>query len=84
MKVRTPATRLGLLPAGIAIALTPAFASAQDAAKGTTDLDRLALLCWPHHRQVDLDRWDLTRNPDPTGPYWRVTPTPRHRWRSRN
>ena len=41
MKVRTPAIRLGLLPAGIAIALTPAFASAQDAAKGTTDLDRI-------------------------------------------
>ena len=41
MKFRTPAMRLGLLPAGIAIALTPAFASAQDAAKGTTDLDRI-------------------------------------------
>ncbi len=41
MKVRTPAMRLGLLPAGIAIALTPAFASAQDTAKGTTDLDRI-------------------------------------------
>ncbi|SBV36781.1 TonB-dependent receptor [uncultured Stenotrophomonas sp.] len=41
MKFRTPAMRLGLLPAGIAIALTPAFASAQDTAKGTTDLDRI-------------------------------------------
>ena len=41
MKFRTPAMRLGLLPAGIAIALTPAFASAQDSAKGTTDLDRI-------------------------------------------
>ncbi|MGB3392064.1 MAG: TonB-dependent receptor [Stenotrophomonas sp.] len=41
MKFRTPAIRLGLLPAGIAIALTPAFASAQDSAKGTTDLDRI-------------------------------------------
>ncbi|MQP77120.1 TonB-dependent receptor [Stenotrophomonas sp. MYb238] len=40
MKFRTPAVRLGLLPAGIAIALTPAFASAQDAA-GATTLDRL-------------------------------------------
>jgi len=41
MKFRTPAMRLGLLPAGIAIALTPAFASAQDSAQGTTDLDRI-------------------------------------------
>jgi iron complex outermembrane receptor protein len=41
MKFRTPAVRLGLLPAGIAIALTPAFASAQDAAAGATTLDRL-------------------------------------------
>jgi len=40
MKFRTPAVRLGLLPAGIAIALTPAFASAQDAT-GATTLDRL-------------------------------------------
>lgn len=40
MKFRTPAVRLGLLPAGIAIALTPAFASAQEAG-GTTDLDRI-------------------------------------------
>ena len=41
MKFRTPAVRLGLLPAGIAIALTPAFASAQDTAAGATTLDRL-------------------------------------------
>ena len=41
MKFRTPAVRLGLLPAGIAIALTPAFASAQDADAGATTLDRL-------------------------------------------
>jgi iron complex outermembrane receptor protein len=40
MKFRTPAVRMGLLPAGIAIALTPAFASAQEA-KGTTELDRI-------------------------------------------
>ncbi len=40
MKFRTPAVRMGLLPAGIAIALTPAFASAQEA-KATTDLDRI-------------------------------------------
>ncbi len=41
MKFRTPAVRLGLLPAGIALALTPAFASAQEAAAGATTLDRL-------------------------------------------
>ncbi|HBG88871.1 MAG TPA: TonB-dependent receptor [Stenotrophomonas sp.] len=35
--------RLGLLPAGIALALTPAFASAQEAASGTTDLDRISV-----------------------------------------
>ncbi|MEN1995593.1 MULTISPECIES: TonB-dependent receptor plug domain-containing protein [Stenotrophomonas] len=40
MNFRTPAVRLGLLPAGIALALTPAFASAQEAS-GTTDLDRI-------------------------------------------
>ncbi len=40
MNFRTPAVRLGLLPAGIALALTPAFASAQET-KGTTDLDRI-------------------------------------------
>ncbi|MGE8226768.1 MAG: TonB-dependent receptor domain-containing protein [Stenotrophomonas sp.] len=41
MKLRNSAVRLGLLPAGIAIALTPAFASAQEAAAGATTLDRL-------------------------------------------
>ena len=42
MNVRIPAVRLGLLPAGIALALAPSFASAQDAAAGgTTDLDRV-------------------------------------------
>ncbi|PTS76003.1 TonB-dependent receptor [Stenotrophomonas sp. HMWF022] len=36
--------RLGLLPAGIALALAPSFASAQDAAAGgTTDLDRISV-----------------------------------------
>ena len=40
MNFRTPAVRLGLLPAGIALALTPTFASAQEA-KGATDLDRI-------------------------------------------
>ncbi|KAA9004599.1 TonB-dependent receptor [Stenotrophomonas cyclobalanopsidis] len=43
MNFRNPAVRLGLLPAGIALALTPAFASAQEAASGTTDLDRISV-----------------------------------------
>ncbi|HEL2958345.1 TonB-dependent receptor plug domain-containing protein [Stenotrophomonas geniculata] len=42
MNVRNPAVRFGLLPAGIALALAPAFASAQEA-KGTTDLDRISV-----------------------------------------
>ena len=29
------------------------------AAGGNTDLDRLALLCWAHHRQVDLGMWTI-------------------------
>lgn len=43
MKHRNPRTavRFGLLPAAVAIALTPAFASAQEQAEGTTTLDRL-------------------------------------------
>lgn len=40
MNVRTQAVRLGLLPAGIALALAPTFASAQEA-QGATDLDRI-------------------------------------------
>ena len=47
---------------------------------GTTDLDSLALLCWTHHRQVDLHRWRLVRNPDPDGPFWIATPIRRHAW----
>jgi len=43
MNFRTPAVRLGLLPAGIALALSPTFASAQEAAAGTTDLDRISV-----------------------------------------
>jgi iron complex outermembrane receptor protein len=42
MNFRTPAARLGLLPAGIAMALVPSFANAQDsAAAGATTLDRM-------------------------------------------
>lgn len=47
---------------------------------GTTDLDSLALLCWAHHRQVDLHRWRLVRNPDPVGPFWIAAPIRRHAW----
>ena len=54
------------------------------AAGGRTDCDQMALLCWSHHRQVDLNRWRLVRNPDPEGPYWRVTPVRRHAWRHRD
>ncbi len=50
---------------------------------GRTDLDQMVLLCWTHHREVDLHRWTITKNPDPDGPHWRITPTPRHHWRTR-
>ncbi|MBD8636199.1 TonB-dependent receptor [Stenotrophomonas sp. CFBP 13725] len=43
MNFRNPAVRLGMLPAGIALALSPSFASAQEAAAGTTDLDRISV-----------------------------------------
>jgi hypothetical protein len=37
---------------------------------GTTDLDNMTLLCWTHHRQVDLHMWTITtrqhHNPPPT------------------
>jgi hypothetical protein len=29
------------------------------AAGGPSDIDNLALLCWTHHRQVDLDMWTI-------------------------
>ena len=51
---------------------------------GSTDVDEMVLLCWTHHREVDLNRWTITRNSDPDGPHWRITPTPRHRWRTRH
>ncbi|WP_343652550.1 TonB-dependent receptor [Stenotrophomonas sp.] len=53
MNVRNPALRLGLLPAGIAIALTPAFASAQEATAATT-LDRLEVT-GSRIRSVDVE-----------------------------
>ncbi|MFN8126128.1 MAG: HNH endonuclease signature motif containing protein [Candidatus Nanopelagicales bacterium] len=51
---------------------------------GTTDLDQMVLLCWAHHRQVDLGRWEIVRNTDPTpgATLWKITPTPRTRWRT--
>jgi hypothetical protein len=36
------------------------------AAGGATDLPNLALLCWAHHRQVDLGMWTITPGP-PSG-----------------
>ena len=30
------------------------------AAGGASDIENLALLCWAHHRQVDLDMWVIT------------------------
>ena len=52
---------------------------------GTTDINNLVLLCWSHHRQVDLNRWTIHRNLDPTpgAPLWIITPVPRHQWRRR-
>ncbi len=50
---------------------------------GSTDVDQMVLLCWTHHREVDLHRWTITRNTDPEGPHWRIAPTPRHHWRTR-
>jgi hypothetical protein len=34
---------------------------------GQTDIDGLALLCWAHHRQVDLRIWTIEPLPLPTG-----------------
>lgn len=50
---------------------------------GGTDLSNLALVCWVHHRQVDLNRWTLSRNTErsPGDRYWQVVATPRHQWR---
>jgi hypothetical protein len=45
---------------------------------GRTDLDELVLVCWSHHREVDLNRWRITRNPntEPDQPHWLITPNP--------
>jgi len=62
---------------------------------GRTDLNNMALLCWHHHRELDLHRVELTRNQhtnespttnsknQPNQPFWNVTNTPRNSWRSR-
>ena len=52
---------------------------------GTTDVDQMVLLCWSHHRQVDLNRWAITRTTDPSpgDPFWEVTPVAREHWRRR-
>ncbi len=59
---------------------------------GSTDLDNLLLLCWTHHRQVDLHKWHITpkHQPPPPGTLtwpannaapWTIHTQPRHRWR---
>ncbi len=50
---------------------------------GVSDIDNMVLLCWSHHREVDLNRWEIRRNPDPGGSPWLVERTARHRWRHR-
>ena len=50
------------------------------AAGGSTDLDQLALLCWAHHRQVELHRWRLAPADSPDVRHWQVIPTARHTW----
>lgn len=50
---------------------------------GNTDLEELALVCWVHHRQVELNRWTLSRTRDASGPFWSVRRTPRPSWRRR-
>ncbi|MCL1498352.1 TonB-dependent receptor [Xanthomonas nasturtii] len=56
MNLRTSAVRLGLLPAGIAIALTPAFAAnaQEQSAPSTTTLDRIEIT-GSRIRSVDLE-----------------------------
>ncbi len=41
---------------------------------GNTDIDNLALLCWTHHRQVDLRMWTI--HPTPDGHQQPRTPPP--------
>ena len=60
---------------------------------GQTDIEGLALLCWTHHRQVDLEMWAIESGPLPgpshgrswpanRGAPFTITRTPRHSWRT--
>ncbi len=56
-------------------------------AGGRTDISGMALLCWMHHREVDLNRWKFVPTPrdrrtQSTKP-WTIQRTPRHQWRPR-
>jgi hypothetical protein len=62
------------------------------AAGGTSDLDNEVLLCWAHHRQVDLRMWRIEpakpgKHPpgsawiSAASPGWIITRQPRSRWR---
>jgi hypothetical protein len=61
------------------------------ASGGSTDVDSMVLLCWSHHRQVDLGMWTIRPagdRPPVAGGWpaagsspWVVEPTPRNRWR---
>jgi hypothetical protein len=53
------------------------------ARSGRTDLENMALLCWPHHRQVELHQWLIGRGSSADGPRWNVVQTPRSTWRPR-
>ena len=62
---------------------------------GCSDLDNLVLLCWTHHRQVELDLWRIEPTAVPervgqsdstawqaaNGSPWQIVPRPRRRWR---
>lgn len=38
------------------------------AASGTTDIENLVILCWSHHRQVDLNMWTIQPAKPSAGP----------------
>jgi hypothetical protein len=60
-------------------------------AGGGTDVANLVLLCWTHHRQVDLGMWTIDPADPPrpagdgwcgnNGSPWLISRTPRSRWR---
>ena len=68
------------------------------AAGGPTDVSNMALLCWGHHRQVDLRMWTIAPAalkastgggalpasswPANHGAPFVITRTPRHSWRN--